>query len=133
MIRVVFPVSAQREGLRVEPQKGIRICRELELNLRIKPRQRIVRKNPEPLNVTETNNQCWSMDFKHDQLSDGRSFRLFNEIDDFNRETLAINIDLSLPAERVVRALSGDGGNKGLKALCGFTNRIELNLITAIK
>jgi len=45
------------------------------------------------------------MDFMHDQLSDGRSYRLFNVIDDFNREALAIDIDLSLPAERVVRAL----------------------------
>jgi putative transposase len=51
-------------------------------------------------------NQCWSMDFMHDQLSDGRSFRLFNVIDDFNREALAIEIDLSLPAERVVRSLN---------------------------
>ena len=41
----------------------------------------------------------------HDQLSDGRSYRLFNVIDDFNREALAIDIDLSLPSERVVRAL----------------------------
>ncbi len=45
------------------------------------------------------------MDFMHDQLSDGRSYRLFNVIDDFNREALAMDVDLSLPAERVVRAL----------------------------
>jgi putative transposase len=83
-----------------------RIYRELELNLRIKPRKRIVRKKPEPLAVPDAINQCWSMDFMHDQLSDGRSFRLFNVIDDFNREALAIDIDLSLPAERVVRALN---------------------------
>ena len=79
-----------------------RIYRELELNLRIKPRKRIVREKPEPLAVPEAINQCWSMDFMHDQLADGR--RLFNLIDDFNREALA-NIDLSLPAERVMRAL----------------------------
>ncbi len=45
------------------------------------------------------------MDFMHDQLSDRRSYRLFNVIDDFNREGLAIEIDLSLPAGRVVRTL----------------------------
>ncbi|SUD12482.1 ISxac2 transposase [Pseudomonas aeruginosa] len=63
-----------------------RIYRELELNLRIEPRKRIVREKPEPLAVPEAINRCWSMDFIHDQLADGRSFRLFNLIDDFNRE-----------------------------------------------
>lgn len=82
-----------------------RIYRELELNLRIKPRKRIVRETPQPLAVPETINQYWSMDFMHDQLADGRCFRLFNLIDDFNREGLAIEIDLSLPSVRVIRAL----------------------------
>ena len=45
------------------------------------------------------------MDFMHDQLSDGGSFRLFNVIDDFNREGLTIESDLSLPAIRFKRAL----------------------------
>lgn len=80
--------------------------RELELNLRIKPRQRIVREKPEALAVPETINQTWSMDFMQDQLSDGRNFRLFNVLDDFNREGLGIEVDLSLPAPRVIRALN---------------------------
>lgn len=82
-----------------------RIYRTLELNLRIKPRKRIVRERPEPLAVPASINQVWSMDFMHDQLSDGRSFRLFNVIDDFNREGLGIEVDLSLPTTRVIRAL----------------------------
>ena len=45
------------------------------------------------------------MDFMRDQLADGRSFRVINLIDDFNREALSTEIDLSLPAERLVRAL----------------------------
>lgn len=45
------------------------------------------------------------MDFMHDQLSDGRTFRLFNVIDDFNREGLGIEVDFSLPSERVIRSL----------------------------
>lgn len=47
----------------------------------------------------------WSVDFMHDQLEDGRSFRLLNVIDDYNREALGMEIDFSLPAERVIRAL----------------------------
>ena len=82
-----------------------RIYRELELNLRIKPRKRLVREKPQPLSVPASINQVWSMDFMHDQLSDGRSFRLFNVLDDFNREGLGIEVDLSLPAARVIRSL----------------------------
>jgi putative transposase len=45
------------------------------------------------------------MDFMHDQLADGRSFRLFNVLDDFIRQGLGIEADLSLPSARVIRAL----------------------------
>ena len=45
------------------------------------------------------------MAFMHDQLDDGRNFRLFNVIDDFNREGLGIEVDFSLPSERVIRSL----------------------------
>jgi len=45
------------------------------------------------------------MDFMHDQLSDGRRYRLFNVLDDYNREGLGIEVDFSLPAERVIRSL----------------------------
>lgn len=82
-----------------------RIYCEQELNLRIKPKKRLVREKPESLQVPEQVNQVWSMDFMHDQLADGRSYRLFNVIDDFNREGLCIDVDFSLPTERVIRSL----------------------------
>ena len=82
-----------------------RIYKELELNLRIKPNKRIKREQPEPLAVPTAKNESWSMDFMHDQLSDGRSYRVHNVIDDYNRESLDILIDFSLPAERVLRGL----------------------------
>lgn len=59
-----------------------RIYCELELNLRIKPRKRIIRETPEPLAVPEAANQTWSLDFLH-PLADGRSFRLLNVLDRF--------------------------------------------------
>lgn len=82
-----------------------RIYRELELNMRIKPRKRLQREKPEPLAVPKAPNEVWSMDFMADQLADGRSFLTLNVLDDFNREGLAIEVDFSLPSERVVRTL----------------------------
>ena len=82
-----------------------RIYRELELNLRIKPRSRIKRVYPGELDVPTAKNQVWSMDFMSDQLVSGKTFRTFNVIDDYNREGLGIEVDLSLPAVRVIRAL----------------------------
>jgi putative transposase len=93
-------------GFNFNHKRVYRIYKELELQLRIKPRKRLVRVKPEPLAVPDAINQCWSMDFMHDQLSDGRSYRLLNVIDDFNREGLGIEVDVSLPAERVVRTLN---------------------------
>lgn len=83
-----------------------RIYCELALNLRIKPRRRLKRHVPEPLKEPTHPNQVWSLDFMHDQLSDGRSYRLFNVIDDYRREGLVIEAGFSLPALRVIRTLN---------------------------
>jgi putative transposase len=82
-----------------------RIYRELELNLRIKPRRRIKRDYPGVLPAPTAPNQVWSMDFMSDQLARGKTFRTFNVLDDYNGEGLGIEVDLSLPAQRVMRAL----------------------------
>ena len=82
-----------------------RIYCEEGLNLRVKPRRRLKREKPEKLAVPSAPNVTWSMDFMQDNLQDGRTLRCLNVIDDFNREGLAIECDLSLPAKRVIRAL----------------------------
>jgi putative transposase len=73
--------------------------------LRIKPRKRLKRDKPDALIVPIAKNQVWSMDFMSDGLADGRSLRTFNVIDDYNREGLAIDVDLSMPSTRVIRSL----------------------------
>lgn len=93
------------KGFTWNHKRVYRIYRELELNLRIKPKKRLKRERPDALGRVTDINQMWSMDFMHDQLTDGRSFRLFNVLDDFTREGLGIEVDFSLPAERVARAL----------------------------
>ena len=98
------------KGWEFNHKRIYRIYRELELNLRIKPKKRLVREKPEPLAVPESINQVWSMDFmrpafRSDTLIDGRTIRTFNVIDDYNRQALAIEVDFSLPSERITRVL----------------------------
>jgi putative transposase len=47
----------------------------------------------------------WVLDFMYDTLHYRRPFRTLNIIDESNWEILAIEIDISLPAARAVRAL----------------------------
>ena len=82
------------KGFTWNHKRVYRIYRELELNLRIKPKKRIVRERPEPLSVPTAINQVWSINFMSDSLTDGRKLRTFNVLDDYNREGLEIEVDL---------------------------------------
>lgn len=93
------------KGYQYNHKRVYRIYRELELNFRIKPKRRLKRDRPDELAVPRQINIMWSMDFMHDTLADGDSFRTFNVLDDYNREGLGIEVDRSLPALRVIRAL----------------------------
>ena len=65
------------------------------------------------------------MDFMHDQLADGRSIRVLNVIDHFNREALGIEVDFSLPSERVIRTLKQIIGWRGKPAAIRCDNGPE--------
>ena len=82
-----------------------RVYGEIGLNLRVKPKKRLPTRTPKPLVVPEAANLSWSLDFMSDSLANGRAFRTLNIIDDFNREGLWIEVDTSIPAERVIRVL----------------------------
>ncbi len=84
-------------------------------NFRRKGKQRLPVRNPVPLVTPEALNQSWSIDFMHDALVCGRRFRTFKVVDDFNREALAIEIDLNIPAQRVVRVLDRIVANRGYR------------------
>ena len=93
----------RNQGHRWNHKRVRRVYREAGLNLRIKPKKRLPKRNPEPLTIPKQANESWSVDFMSDALTSGKSFRTLNVIDDFNREALWIEIDTSLPAARVIR------------------------------
>jgi putative transposase len=82
-----------------------RVYRALALHLKRKPKKRLPARTAQALAVPGRANQTWSLDFMSDALANGRAFRTLNVIDDYNREALWIEVDTSLPAERVVRVL----------------------------
>jgi len=82
-----------------------RVYRAMALHLKRKPKKRLPARAAQTLVVPAQANQTWSLDFMSDALSNGRAFRTLNVIDDYNREALWIEVDTSLPAERVVRVL----------------------------
>lgn len=95
----------RRKGFTCNHKRLYRVYTLMKLNVRRRARRRIPQRIKQPLLVPQNVNQGWSMDFMCDSLVDGRRFRLLNVIDDFNRESLAIEVDTSLPALRVTRVL----------------------------
>jgi putative transposase len=82
-----------------------RVYTDMKLNIRRRAKNRLPERVKQPLAVPTAANQVWSIDFMSDSLTDGRRFRLLNILDDFNRESLAIEVDTSLPCLRVIRVL----------------------------
>jgi len=103
----------RRKGHKWNHKRLYRVYTGMKLNIRRKAKRRLPERVKMPLSVPSAPNQMWSLDFMSDSLTDGRKFRLLNVIDDFNRESLAIEVDTSLPALRVVRVLESIIANKG--------------------
>lgn len=101
----MFCAPSQCECHPLNHKRIYRIYCALALNWGIKPRKRLKRDKPDALVVPDAPIKTWPMSFMADRLGDGREFRLLNVLDDFNLEGLGIEIDFSLPAERVIRSL----------------------------
>jgi len=103
-----------------------RVYCALKLNLRRKGKRRLPSRHPEKLSVPMAANMCWSVDFMSDVLMNGQRFRTFNVLDDFNREALAIEVDTTLPAARIIRVLDRVVAWRGCPAKLRLDNGPEL-------
>jgi putative transposase len=79
-------------------------CR-IGLNLRRRTKRVLPKRIVQPLAVSLFPNQQWALDFMHDTLYCGKRFRTLSIIDESTRECLAIEVDTSLPAARVIRVM----------------------------
>jgi putative transposase len=94
----------EREKMRVNHKRLLRVYREAGLCVRRKRRKRLVRA-PRAAEMLTGPNQQWAIDFAQDRLAYGRAFRVFSVIDAFTRECLALDVDTSFCGPRVTRVL----------------------------
>ena len=123
-------VMLRREGWQVNKKRVYRLyCLEgLQLRMKVKRRKRIALlrgKVPAPTGP----GQHWSMDFVHDQMHDGRRFRILTVIDQWSRQSVSLEANFRLTGRCVGNALDQAGRRYGLpKAITvdngtGFTSK----------
>lgn len=95
----------RREGFAVNVKRIHRMYKEERLQVRRKRRKRVAAAPRVALAVPSRPHERWSMDFMSDSFGDGRKFRVLNVVDDCTRVCTAMEVDTSLPGERVTRVL----------------------------
>lgn len=98
-------VLLKREGWQINIKRVYRLYRMAGLSVVKRRRKRIGLTERLPLLLPEQPNYAWSMDFVHDCLADGRRLRCLNVVDDFTKESIAIEVDTSISGLRVTRVL----------------------------
>jgi putative transposase len=83
-----------------------RVYKAIGLSIRRKAKKRLPERVKEPIVIPTRFTHSWSIDFMSDALDNGRKFRTFNVIDDFNREILFVETDYSLKSQRVIWVLN---------------------------
>jgi len=98
-------VLLEREIGTIDRKRVQRLYRLEGLAVRRRKRKRAAREPRGATTQVWQRGEAWAMDFMQDVLGDGRRFRTLNVLDTVTRECLAIEVDTSLPGQRVVRLL----------------------------
>ena len=108
-------VVLRREGWPVNKKRIHRLYRleGLQVRMRVRRRKRLsLHRGPAPRPISA--NERWSMDFVHDQLADGRAFRVLTVVDNWSRESVLLETGFRLTGETVAKALKHAGMTRSL-------------------
>lgn len=114
------------KGYQFNHKRIYRVYCHMGLNLKRRIRRVLPKRQAKPLEIIHQPNHQWALDFMHDSLYCGKRFRTLNVLDESTRECLAIEVDTSLPAERVVRTLIRLKEERGLPKQLRVDNGPEL-------
>lgn len=115
----------RRQGRGWNHKRIYRVYCQMKLNHRRRARNRLPKRHRVPLYVPALPDTVWSADFMSDALHNGRRFRTFNVVDDFNREALHIEIDTSITSLRLVRVFERLRDEHGLPQVLRTDNGPE--------
>ncbi len=96
------------EGWRVNHKRVERIWREegLQQPQRHKKRKRLYHHDASIIRLRPRYpNHVWSIDFVHDKLSNGRSYKMLTVLDEYTREALAVTVARKMTCEDVLESL----------------------------
>ena len=115
-------ILLRREGWKINHKRVYRLYRQEGLSMRLKrPRRHVMAAHRTVRPAAGTINEHWSMDFVSDALFDGRRMRALTVVDDYSRESLAIEVGQSITGEQVVMVM------KRLTAVRGAPKRIRVD------
>jgi putative transposase len=119
-------IMLKREGEASGINRIYRLYREEGLGVRRrKGRKRAVGVRA-PILVEARPNARWSLDFVHDQMANGRRFRVLNITDDITHECLGAIPDTSISGKRVARELTTIIERRGKPGMIVSDNGTEL-------
>lgn len=119
-------ILLRREGEPSGINRIYRLYREEGLAVRKRKGRRKALGTRAPILVEARPNARWSLDFVHDQLANGRRFRILNVVDDVTRECLGAIADVSISGVRVARELSAIVESRGKPRMIASDNGTEL-------
>jgi putative transposase len=126
-------VLLRREGHAVNRKRVYRLYREERLIVRRRGGRKRALGMRAPVAPATAPNRRWSLDFVHDQMTDGRRFRILAAVDDCTRECLALVADTSISGARVARELDGIVSRRGRPACVVSDNGTELTSNAALR
>lgn len=126
-------VLLRREGRLVNRKRVQRIYREERLMVRRRGGRKRALGMRAPMATPDRPNACWSLDFVHDQMTDGRRFRILAVVDNCTRECLALVADTSISGVRVARELDRIIAWRGRPDMVTSDNGTELTSNAILK
>ncbi len=96
------------KGWQVNHKKVERLWAEegLQIPQRHKKRRRLYHKDSSVIRLRPTHpNHIWAIDFVHDKLSNGRSYKMLTVLDEYTREALSVAVHSKMSANDVLDAL----------------------------